>query len=138
MTEKKKSNNWWWPKITDQASAIEASRAGFWAAVVVAVITAVFATISLVSQEAIATIDPWAYFDAVLFAVIAWRIRRYSRFFAVAGVVLFVIEKAIQAQTQGANGWPLAIVLLLMFISGVRGVFAYHRFSRTETQTGNV
>lgn len=138
MKEKGKSKNWWWPTITDQASAIEASRAGFWAAVAVASITAVFATISLVIQKEIATINPWAYVDAVIFAVIAWRIKKYSKFFAVAGVVFFIIEKALLAQTQGAKGWPLAIVLLLMFISGARGVFAYHRFSSNETQAENV
>lgn len=138
MTGKKRYNNWWWPTISDQTSAIEASKSGFWAAVFVAVVTTLFATISLVIQKEILSIDPWAYLDAFLFAVIAWRIRRYSRTFAVAGLVLFVIEKALLVQTQGAKGWPMAIVLLLMFVSGVRGVFAYHRFSNSGPQAETV
>jgi hypothetical protein len=123
-----------WPTITDQASAIEASKAGFWAAVVVATITAIFATVALVTQKEIASINAWAYVDAALFSIIAWRIKRYSKFFAVAGVVLFIGEKIMIAQTEGARGLPLAIILLLMFISGVRGVFGYHRYSTNEQQ----
>ena len=138
MAEEKKRKNWWWPTITDQASAIEASKAGFWAAVTVASITAMFATIALATQKEIASINAWAYLDAVLFSIIAWRIKRYSKFFAIAGVLLFVLEKVMLAQTQGAKGWPLAIILLLMFVSGARGVFAYHRYSNSEPQAGNV
>jgi hypothetical protein len=139
MAEKKKTINWWWPKITDQATAIEASKAGYWAAVMVASITAIFATIALVTQKELATLDASAYFDAVLFFIIAWRIKNYSKLFAIAGILLFILEKIMLAQTQGAKGWPLAIVLLLMFISGVRGVFAYHKYSTSnKPQTENI
>ncbi|TFW30494.1 hypothetical protein [Massilia horti] len=134
----KKSKNWWWPTITDQASAIEASKAGYWAAVIVAVVTAAFATFALMLQKEIVAVGPLAYIDAVLFAVIAWRIKKYSKFFAVAGVVLFVIEKALLAPAQGVAGLPLAIVVLLMFVNGARGVFAYHRYAIGETHAENV
>ena len=130
----KKVKNWWWPKISDQSGAIEASKAGFWAALTVAIITAIFATIALVTQKEIASVNAWAYLDAVLFSIIAWRIKNYSKIFAIVGVVLFLIEKVIQIQSNGAQGWPLAIILLLMFVSGVRGVFAYHRYELEQPQ----
>ena len=138
MAEKKKTMNVLWPAITDQASAIEASKAGFWAAVVVATVTAIFATVALVTQKEIASITAWAYVDAALFSIIAWRIRRYSRFFAVAGALLFICEKIMLAQTEGARGLPLAVIILLMFISGARGVFGYHRYSKNEQPAESV
>jgi hypothetical protein len=138
MAEKKKTTNWWWPKITDQATAIEASKGGFWAAVFVASITTIVATIALATQKEIASINAWAYLDALLFSIVAWRIKNYSKFFAVGGALLFVYEKVMLAQTQGASGWPLALLLLLMFINGARGVFAYHRYSKNEPQVKSV
>ena len=137
VKEKRKTKNWWWPKISDQDSAIEASKAGFWAALTVAIITAVFATIALVSHKDIASINASAYLDAILFSIIAWRIKNYSKFFAVVGVLLFLIEKVVQFQSSGAQGWPLAIILLLMFISGARGVFAFHRYESEQPQVGS-
>lgn len=138
MAEKKKTKNWWWPSITDQASAIEASKNGFWAAVICASITTIFATVSLAMHKDIASINTGAYLDALLFFVIAWRIKNYSKFFAIAAVLMFILEKVILAQTQGAKGWPLAVVILLMFITGARGVFAYHRYSENEPHAKSI
>jgi len=132
MADEKKKTNWFWPKINDLESAKEASKLGFWAALFVAVVTTIFATIALATQEEIASINAWAYLDAFLFGIIAWRIKRYSRVFAVIGIILFVIEKAMLATTQGAAGWPMAIIILLMFINGARGVFGYHRYKKSS------
>jgi len=133
-----KSNNFFWPKITDLPSATAASDLGFWAAVAVATITTVFATIALVANTYILAIDAWAYFDAVLFALIAWRIRRRSGAFAVAGLCLFIFEKLIQfSQPEVASsGAVMALLFLLFFINGVRGTFAFHRYSREEAPAG--
>lgn len=129
-----KSSNVFWSKVVDLPSAIAASDQGFWAAIAVAAITTVFATIALVTKTDIATINAWAYLDAILFGLIAWRIRRRSRAFAVAGLCLFVIEKAVQfAQPEVASsGAVMAVLFLLLFISGVRGTFAFHRLSRPD------
>jgi hypothetical protein len=126
----------WWPTITDKASAIEASRAGFWAAVAIASITAAFTTYTLVTQKEFTSFTAGAYIDAILFSIIAWRIRRFSKFFAIAGVVLFIFGKIIQfSQGEGVQGLLLAVLILLMFISGARGVFAYHRYSNDKGST---
>ena len=134
MNTATKSTNVFWPKINDLPSASAASDLGFWAALAVALITAVFATIALVANTDILAINAWAYFDAVLFALIAWRIKRRSRAFAVAGLCLFIIEKIVQfSQPEVASsGAVMAVLFLLLFISGVRGTFAFHRFSREE------
>jgi hypothetical protein len=130
-------NSWYWPKIGNVADAIEASNRGFWAAVFVAAITAVIATISLLAKTDVAYINSLAYVDAALFAIIAWRIRRRSKFFAVAGLVLFVFENVVQfsAHPQLAIfGWVMALLFILLFISGVRGTFAFHRLSAQKQQ----
>ena len=132
MSDKKPVKNWWWPKLSDRESAIEATKTGFRAAIVVAVVTAIYATVAPLTKKEIASINAWAYLDTVLFGVIAWRIKCYSRAFAVAGVLLFIAEKIMLAQTLGTAGWPMAVFLLLMFITGARGTFAYHKFSSTQ------
>ena len=126
----------YWPEIGNLADAEQASNQGFWAAVVCAVITALFATIAATSGNAVAGIGPVAYADAVVFAVIAWRIRARSKSFAVIGLVLFVIEKIFQLATQPLSlgfGILVAIALLLAFITGVRGTFAYHRIKEAQS-----
>ena len=93
-------DSWYWPKITNIADAAKASDQGFWAAVLVAGITTVIATITVFAGREIAAINPYAYIDAALFALIAWRIRRRSRAFAVVGLVLFLFEKIHQFSVE--------------------------------------
>jgi hypothetical protein len=127
-----KGGGWYWPKIGNLADAIEASDRGFWAAVVVASITAVFATIALITKSDVASINAYAYVDAVLFGIIAWRIKRRSKFFAVAGLCLFLIEKFFQfylTPELASFGIFMAIIITLLFIGGIRGTFAFHRLS---------
>jgi hypothetical protein len=131
-------NSWYWSKIDNVADAIEASNLGFWAAVFVAVVTTIFATVTLVLKKDIAGINPLAYIDAVLFAIIAWRIRRRSRAFAVIGLCLFVLEKVVQFSTQPqlvSFALFMAVVITLLFINGVRGTFAFHKLSAKEQQS---
>jgi len=129
MARNNKPVRWYWPQIDNVADAEQASNGGMWAALICAGVTTLFATVAVVSHGAIMGINGWAYVDALLFAVIAWRIRARSKAFAVAGLTLFALEKVFQFATQpkAAVGIFLAIALLLAFISGVRGTFAYHR-----------
>lgn len=132
MAENSKGSTIFWPKITDISSAESASDLGYWAAVVVAAMTTIFATIALVTRTEIATVDAWAYVDAALFGLIAWRIKRRSRAFAVIGLCLFILEKVFQfAQpNMPSSGAIMAVLFLLLFVGGVRGTFAFHRLSR--------
>ncbi|WP_266170551.1 hypothetical protein [Dyella subtropica] len=131
MASRNQPVRWYWPTFGNVADAVQASNQGMWAAVFCAVVTAIMATVSIFTAAGIAGIHPSAYLDAVLFAVIAWRIHARSKGFAIAGLCLFVIEKIFQIVTQPESmrfGIFLGIILLLCFISGVRGNFAYHRF----------
>jgi len=126
---------WYWPAFGNIADAEQASNQGMWAAVFCAAVTAIMATISIFASTGVMGIRPSAYVDAVLFAIIAWRIHARSKGFAIAGLVLFAIEKVFQVITQPQSmrfGIFLAVILLLCFMSGVRGTFAYHRFKAEE------
>lgn len=142
MTDQKKNaKNWWWPRIENLDDAIEASKSGFIASLIVACVTAAFATYALFSKSSILGIDAWAYFDSVIFLLVAWRIKKYSRVFAVFGTILYVVEKIMFLQSQGAqasSGIFMTIIFLLMFITGTRGVFAYHKFSKISKQLENL
>jgi hypothetical protein len=135
VTDKSETKpNPFWPAISDLESAIRASDMGYGAAIVVAVLTAAFATYAAISGDAIASIDAWAYLDSVLFALIAWRIRRRSRAFAVIGLLLFVVEKMVQYSDgpPGTGGVIMALLIALYFVAGIRGTFAIHRIRSTS------
>lgn len=131
MASRNQPVRWYWPTFGNVADAVQASNQGMWAAIFCAAVTAIMATISIFTANGVAGVHPSAYVDAVLFAVIAWRIHARSKAFAIVGLCLFVVEKVFQIATQPESirfGIFLAIILLLCFISGVRGNFAYHRF----------
>ncbi len=135
MVRKYESERWYWPQFGNVADAEQASNGGFWAALFCGVVTALFATVSVVTHASAMGIGAGAYVDAALFGLIAWRIRRRSKAFAVAGLCLFVLEKIFQYATQpqfAIVGLALGVVLLMLFINGVRGTFAYHRMSSAQ------
>lgn len=107
MGSRYKQERWYWPTFGNIADAEQASNQGFWAAAFCAVVTAVVATISVLSSHSIMGINSFAYVDAVLLVIIAWRIRRRSRVFAVIGLALFVAEKIFQFATQPQLLWNL-------------------------------
>lgn len=135
MANRHQPVRWYWPTLDNLADAIQASNQGMWAAAFCAAATAIMATVSIFmahGANGLMGVTPAAYLDAVLFAVIAWRIRARSKVFAVAGLGLFLIEKIYQLATQPQTlsfGFFIAVILLLCFISGVRGNFAYRRFA---------
>ena len=129
----------WWPATDTLEHAQSTSRYGMWAAGFVAVVTAIVATIALVSGSAIAGIDAWAYLDAVLFAAITFGIYKLSRVAAVAGLVLYVLESLYaMAQLAGPrSGIVLRIIITLAFVHAVRGTFAYRRLSASAPPTAS-
>jgi hypothetical protein len=133
MATRSESYKWYWPTFGNVADAMQASNGAFWAAVFCAVVTALFATISIFTHAGVIGVTASSYVDAVLFALVAWRIRRRSKVFAIIGLALFVLEKVYQYTTQPLStvgfGVVVAIALLFLFINGVRGNFAYHRLT---------
>jgi hypothetical protein len=121
------SGSWYWPDLSDIDGAKDASRLGMWCAIIVCAMTALFALLALAGTRVMG-IDPWALIDAAIFAAIAFGIHKYSRFAAVAGFALFLIEKIYQVIQQGPLGaGVLGIIFLIGFLNAVRGTFAYHK-----------
>ena len=70
-----------------------------------------------------------ALLDAALFAAIAFGLYKHSRFAAVAGFVLYLIEKIYALVTTGniLGVGVLGVVILFGFLNGMRGAFAYQK-----------
>jgi len=122
--------SWLWPEIVDIKTAQQAAKYGYWAAIWVVGFSAAVASIAIISSTEFNFLDGGAYVDAALFAVVAWRIKQYSRIFAIVGTLLFVLEKIIFMHVLTAFDWVQTVFLLLLFIHGIRGVFTYNRFLR--------
>ena len=132
MTEENKPR-WYWPEISDMRTAVAASNQGFWAAVIVAIFTFLLATVVLFTKSSIAVSDSAsAYFDALIFGIIAVGIRYRNRGFAIAGLFLFILEKIflISAGVFWGAGLLIASFITLSFIHGIRGTFAIHRYRK--------
>lgn len=129
LTDPTRRNYWagFWPPIVDQASARAVSRQAMWASLVVAGITVI------VSQMQVLGLNNWALLDAGLFVTIAYGIHRMSRVVAVAGLLLFLVERVVMFQSSGRTGGLVALAILVAFIHGVRGTIAFHRLRKTES-----
>lgn len=130
-----RSEKWYWPTIVDLPSAIAASNKGVWAAGTVAALTAVVASVSLWRSDSIAGVDAWGFIDAFLFGAIGIGIYWRSRICAVAGLVLFIIEKIFQLAAIGLGilGMGVAGFLIVLFLIGVKGTFAVHKLRSGTT-----
>jgi hypothetical protein len=121
-------SNWYWEDVSDLSGAEKAITGGFWAAIVVACVTSLFASLSMFGVKMFA-INVWAFLDAGLFVAIAFGIRNKSRFAAVAGLCLYVVERVAMIQRGGMGGIVMGILFILLFINAVRGTFAYHQMT---------
>lgn len=113
------------------------------AAILVAVITTAFILISIALGGSLGAtmpqVDAWAFWDVGLFVAIAIGIHKLSRVAAVAGLLLYIVEqiamRAANPSMSGA-GVVVAVFLILAFVNGVRGTFAYHRLRRLVAEQG--
>lgn len=126
--QKLKTGKWYWPATSDLPSAIAASNNGVWAAGTVSALTTVISAASLVLSEDVAGIGAWGFIDALVFGGIAFGIYRRSRFCAVAGLALFLIEKILQLAAFGLGilGLGVAGFFVVLFLIGIKGTFAFH------------
>jgi len=130
-----------WPEIADAPSARAAARLAWQTAFAVAGFTAFAATVEIF--RLFLGIDPAALLDAALIGVVAWRIQRMSRAWAVVGLVIWLYNMVARFTTLAAEGRPLAfgllgVFILVAFINGVRGTFAFHRSTRKEPEVLSV
>ena len=123
---------WFWPEIYDRETAQDVARRGAWVALIVASLTGLLSLLSLALQTVILGIPPAALLDAVIFALVGWRIFKMSRAWAVTGMVLYLAETAY-GFSRGRIG-VIAVVFLFAFLNAIRGTFAFHRYSQDGAQ----
>lgn len=124
---------WYWPTIEDESSAEEATKAAVGVSGLIAAMTALLAVLSMFDHLPILGLDEWGLLDAVIFALIAWRISKVSRAWAVVGLLMFLVEMGAKLATNpsGALG-VMTIIFMLTYINAIRGAFAYHQYRKAE------
>jgi len=133
----KKGMSWIWPDVKDLETAKLANRQGVWAASFVSVVTAVFAALGAAGIQLFEfTFDALALIDACIFGVLAFGIYKMSRIASVAGLGLYIIERADMWINYGPKNVIIAGLLVLMFINSIRGTFAYHRLRKGTVEMG--
>jgi hypothetical protein len=80
----------------------------------VAAITGLMAPLSIFQRRPLAGFDGWSLLDAVLFVVIAWRIRRMSGTWAVLGFLIYLLEVVFNFATGKAGAPGVGIVIFLL------------------------
>jgi len=122
------SRNWLWPEINDSESAAAAGREGAAVAFAIAGITAVFAVLAFFDVTNV--VSPWAWSDACVMALLGFFILRMSRSAAVIALAWFVAARIQGAVAHGfASNVLLGLILLVGFVSGIRGTVAYHQLA---------
>ena len=124
---------WYWPTIEDESSAQHATKAAVGVCGFIAAVTALIAILSIVYRKPMLGLDAWGLIDAVIFALIAWRISKVSRAWAIVGSLMYLLEVGYKLvmNPSGALG-VLTIIFILTYINAIRGAFAHHRFRRAE------
>jgi hypothetical protein len=126
-TGTKPKTNWMWPQIRDEESAETAIKEAVGYSAIVALGTAGIASASVYLGRDVWGYNAWHYTDAVIVGVISlglwWK---HSRVAAVAGLLYWLLTLYVKWQA-GRIGF-ITILVLLGFIHGVRGTFAYWKY----------
>lgn len=113
---------WLWPVITNENEAQKAAKSGAYGAVFIAVCTCALSLIGIATKEPFLGMDGWGMVDAFLFAVIAWRMFRYSFPWAVFGLLLYSAEIFWKWKNDAPKGnLVVTVLIVLSLIAGVRG-----------------
>mgnify|MGYP001572239804 CR=1 FL=1 len=127
---------WVWPSINDLEAAQSASYSGAASAMVVAVITLLVMIYNLASGSNLLGIDLWVLFDISLYCCLAAALYWYkSRVAAILLLTTFIAGKIYmfaQFPKLSTGGVVFAIILLIGFVSGVRGAFAFHKIRKSN------
>jgi hypothetical protein len=132
--------NVFWPDVSTLENAAWATKQGVWAAAFVAVVTAIVSSAALFLHRPILGLGGSGLVDAAIFAAVAFGIHKSSRFAAVSGLVIYVIERIYMfksAGSQGTGGSVMVVFLTLAFVTAVRGTLAYRRLTSPIEQAAN-
>ncbi len=133
LTEKAVNLGWIWPRISDKQSARNTVVGGFWACVFIVVVETGIASYALAEhQKVFGYYDGWILVDGVLFAIIAWRLWKNSRTWAVIGVLLMALENIDKIQHAAGTFNVISVILFLAILNAARGTFALHKYTAQE------
>jgi hypothetical protein len=129
--KKKSATRWWgrcWPTLTDLKTAHDAAKQGAYNALIVAGLTALLATLSVLGIWKI--VDGSAFVESVIMAVLGILILRLSRVAAVCALLFFIAGRGYGIYLHGFHpaGAAVMVISLVGFVSGVRGTFACRRY----------
>lgn len=124
---------WLWPSIVDTTTATQASKQGLWACAWCAGATIFFVVLAQFGAQML-NFDISALWDAFLFIIIGWGIYKMNRIAAVAGLLLYLLERAYMWSEYGPKNPAMAIFITLMFINSIRGIFAYHKMNKIQIE----
>jgi len=123
-----------WPPVDTREATQELIDLAFWAALFLAGVSAlivVLAALGYISAGRETHLS--ALLGGLVLLLLAWGLRKRSRTAAVLGALLYGINVLV-AYDVGRVRHPIAAIItffiMLAFIHGVRGVFAWHRRSR--------
>lgn len=128
-TEGRRSRNGW--VIFDEQSARKAAHQGMWGAFLVAIITAGVAVLAGLGFQLVNGVGSLAWIDAAVFAFLGLGIKNMNRAAAVGALVLYLIEQVALSQHIGFN--PAMIAMVVCFVQGARGTFAFHRYQEESS-----
>ncbi len=124
---------WIWPRISDKASARKAVKDGFWACIFIVVVNAAIGAYAVVTHEEFGEYyDARVLGDGALFAIIAWRLWKNSRTWAVIGLILMGFEIVDKVQNKPGTFGVITVLLFLALVNATRGTFALHTYSEQE------
>jgi hypothetical protein len=126
--------SWYWKEIEDKDSAEEATKAATGISYFIAAVTGLIAILTFVYSKPILGLNGWSLLDAGLFVVIGWRIGKLSRAWAVVGLALYLLETADSIGRRGLGFSIVSIVFVIAYINALRGVFAYHKYVKSEAE----
>ena len=130
LTKVENKSFWMWRLIVDKESARKAAMDGFAAAMFVAGVTALVAVLARFGVKLFPEFSLWNLLDAAIFAFIGWRIHAMSRTWAVIGLLAYLGEVGYGMYAHGLSRFGIVVVILVIgFISGVHGTFAFHKYS---------
>jgi hypothetical protein len=127
------SLGWIWPRITDNTSARNAVVGGFWACIFISVVDTVMGVYALAAHRKVfGYYDAWVLVDGALFAMVAWRLWKNARAWAVIGVLLMALEIGDKIQNAASTFNVITILLFLAILNAARGTFALHQYKAAE------
>ena len=122
----------YWKEISDKDSAEDATKAAVGISYFVASLTTLLAVLSIVYRKPVYGASGLSLVDAALFFVVAWRIGKLSRAWAIVGLLLYVMEAILSLGERGSGVGILTIVFVIAYVNALQGAFAYHRYDKDE------